>query len=132
MLDSPYYIDYILIKCSFHKDNFIMPRIKKPRFVSRYPTITAFVPRGMFQTGEITLSLEGLEAIRLSDFEHLDQETAAKMMEVSRQTYGRILSEARGIVSEALVTGKALIIEGGSYEMRGRHRKRRRRGGREF
>jgi predicted DNA-binding protein (UPF0251 family) len=132
LFDILYYIGYILIKCSFHKGNFIMPRIKKPRFVSIYPTITAFVPRGMFQTGEITLSLEGLEAIRLSDFEHLDQETAAKRMEVSRQTYGRILSEARGIVSEALVTGKALIIEGGSYEMRGRHRKRRRRGGREF
>ena len=132
MLDSTDYDNYILIKCSFHKGNFIMPRIKKPRFVSRYPTITAFVPRGMFQTGEITLSVEGLEAIRLSDFEHLDQETAAKRMEISRQTYGRILSEARGIVSEALVTGKALIIEGGSYEMRGRQRKRRRRGGREF
>ena len=109
-----------------------MPRIKKPRFVSRYPTITAFVPQGMFQTGEITLSVEGLEAIRLSDFEHLDQETAAKIMEVSRQTYGRILSEARGIVSESLVTGKALIIEGGAYEMRGKCRRRRRRGGRNF
>jgi predicted DNA-binding protein (UPF0251 family) len=132
MIDSLIYANYILIKCSLHKGNLIMPRIKKPRFVSRYPTITAFVPRGMFQTGEISLSVEGLEAIRLSDFEHLDQETAAKIMEVSRQTYGRILSEARGIVSEALVTGKALIIEGGSYEMRGRQRKRRRRGGREF
>jgi len=40
-----------------------MPRIKKPRFVSRYPTITAFVPRGMFQTGEITLSLEGRHTV---------------------------------------------------------------------
>jgi uncharacterized protein len=109
-----------------------MPRIKKPRFVSRYPTITAFVPQGMVQTGEVTLSVEGLEAIRLSDFEHLDQETAAKIMEVSRQTYGRILSEARGIVSEALVTGKALRIEGGAYEMRGRHRRCRRRGGGKF
>ncbi|MGD8449200.1 MAG: DUF134 domain-containing protein [Desulfobacterales bacterium] len=109
-----------------------MPRMKKPRFVSRYPTITAFVPRGMFQTGEVVLPVEGLEAIRLSDFEHLDQETAAKIMEVSRQTYGRILSEARGIISEALVTGKALIIEGGAYEMRGKQRKRRRRGGRKF
>lgn len=132
LIDILWYIIYMLIKCSFQKGNVTMPRIKKPRFVSRYPTITAFVPRGLFQTGEITLSVEGLEAIRLSDFEHLDQETAAKMMEVSRQTYGRILSEARGIVSEALVTGKALIIEGGSYEMRGRHRKRRRRSGREF
>ena len=132
MIDRLNYANYILIKCSFHKGNLIMPRIKKPRFVSRYPTITAFVPRGMFQTGEVILPLEGLEAIRLSDFEHLDQETAAKRMEVSRQTYGRILSEARGIISEALVTGKALIIEGGAYEMRGKHRKRHRRGGREF
>ena len=126
------YSNYILVKRSFHKGNFIMPRIKKPRFVSRYPTINAFVPRGMFQTGEITLSVEGLEAIRLSDFEHLDQETAAKIMEVSRQTYGRILSEARGIVSEALVTGKTLRIEGGAYEMRGKCRRRRRRGSRNF
>ena len=50
----------------------------------------AFVPVGIAQTGELTLSIEGMEAIRLSDFERLDQETAAKIMEVSRQTYGRI------------------------------------------
>jgi predicted DNA-binding protein (UPF0251 family) len=57
-------------------------------------------------TGEVFLSVEELEAIRLTDFEHLDQETAANMMEVSRQTYGRILSNARGIIGEAIVTGK--------------------------
>jgi len=51
-------------------------------------------------------------------------------MEVSRQTYGRILARARRIVSEALVTGKALRIEGGDYEFRGMGRRRRRRGGR--
>ena len=107
-----------------------MPRQKKPRFVSGYPSISAFVPRGITETGEITLSIEGLETIRLSDFEGLDQETAAGIMQVSRQTYGRILGEARHIVSEALVTGKALIVEGGTYEMRGRQRRCRRRGGR--
>lgn len=104
-----------------------MSRPKKPRFISGYPTITAFVPQGMPQTGEAVLSVEGLEAIRLSDFEQLDQDTAAQIMEVSRQTYGRILGEARKIVSEALVTAKALRIEGGTYEMREtrrRHRKR--------
>ena len=109
-----------------------MPRPKKPRFVSGYPTISAFVPQGMPQTGEVVLSVEGLEALRLSDFERLDQETAAQIMEVSRQTYGRILGEARAIVSEALVTGKALRIEGGTYEMRGARRRRRRRSRREF
>ena len=109
-----------------------MPRPKKPRFVSGYPTISAFIPQGMPQTGEVVLSLEGLEALRLSDFERLDQETAATIMEVSRQTYGRILGEARSIISEALVTGKALRIEGGTYAMRGEHRRRRRRGRRGF
>ena len=109
-----------------------MPRPKKPRFVSGYPTITAFVPQGMPQTGEVVLSVEELEALRLSDFERLDQETAAQIMAVSRQTYGRILGQARATVSEAVVTGKALRIEGGTYEMRGAHRRRRRRGRRGF
>ena len=109
-----------------------MPRPKKPRFVSGYPRISAFVPLGMSQTGQVFISLEGLEAIKLSDFERLDQETAARIMAVSRQTYGRILSEARSVVSEALVTGKALRIEGGTYEIRGRHGRCRRRGGRRF
>jgi predicted DNA-binding protein (UPF0251 family) len=109
-----------------------MPRPKKPRCVSGYPMITAFVPQGMPQTGEVVLSVEGLEALRLSDFDRLDQETAAQIMEVSRQTYGRILGEARATVSEALVIGKALRIEGGTFEMRGPHRHRRRRGRRGF
>ena len=105
-----------------------MPRPKKPRFVSGYPTITAFVPQGVPVTGELFLSVEELEAVRLSDFEHLDQESAANLMQVSRQTYGRILGRARSIVGEALVTGKALKVEGGHYEMRGG--RRRGRGGR--
>jgi predicted DNA-binding protein (UPF0251 family) len=81
-------------------------------------------------TGEVLLSLEELEAIRLSDFEHLYQEKAADMMGVSRHTYGRILASARSIVAEALVTGKSMNIQGGTYEFRGRGRRRRRRGGR--
>jgi uncharacterized protein len=107
-----------------------MPRPKKPRVVSSYPAIAAFVPQGMPITGELMLSIEELEAIRLSDFERLDQESAANLMQVSRQTYGRILSTARGIVGEALVTGKALKIAGGDYAMRGGGRRRRCRRGR--
>jgi len=102
-----------------------VPRPKKPRFVSGYPTLTAFVPEGVPVTGEVFLSVEGLEAVRLSDFEGLDQEAAANLMEVSRQTYGRILAHARSVISEALVTGKALRVEGGDYEFRGMRRRRR-------
>ena len=107
-----------------------MPRPKKPRFVSGYPTLTAFIPQGVPISGEVLLSVEELEAIRLSDFEGLDQEAAANLVEVSRQTYGRILAHARSIISEALVTGKALKIEGGNYEFRGMGRRHRRGGGR--
>jgi predicted DNA-binding protein (UPF0251 family) len=106
-----------------------MPRPKKTRFVSAYPAIAAFVPTGVTVTGEIFMSVEELESIRLSDFEHLDQETAANLMKVSRHTYGRILADARSILAEAVITGKSLKIEGGVYEFRGMGRRRHRRGG---
>lgn len=107
-----------------------MPRPKKPRFVSQYPFLNLFGPLQSDPTGEVQLSLEEMEAIRLSDFENLDQETAAGLMQVSRQTYGRILSQARRTVAEALVTGKLISIGGGTYQFRGpgSGRRRRRRG----
>jgi predicted DNA-binding protein (UPF0251 family) len=106
-----------------------MPRPKKTRFVSAYPAIAAFVPTGVTVSGEVFMSVEELESIRLSDFEHLDQETAANLMKVSRHTYGRILANARSILAEAVITGKSLKIEGGVYEFRGMGRRRHRRGG---
>ncbi len=103
-----------------------MTRPRKTRFVSGYPSASGFSPVGVNSTGEVMLTVEGFEALRLSDFEHLDQEPAARIMEVSRQTYGRILGQARSIVAEAFVTGKTVRIEGGIYEYRerGRHRRR--------
>ena len=104
-----------------------MPRPRKPRFVHSRPIVNGFLPNRVPPWGreEVVLPVEGLEAIRLSDFEGLDQESAALRMNVSRQTFGRILMEARRIVAEALVMGKVLRIEGGHFEMpprwRGRH-----------
>jgi len=111
-----------------------MPRPRIPRFVEGRPIADAFIPNRFPPWGEeeTVLPVEGLEAIRLSDFQGLDQEEAASMMNVSRQTFGRILGEARGVVAEALVMGKVLRIEGGHFEMPpfGRRRRRRGRGGR--
>jgi len=103
-----------------------LPRPRKPRFVSGFPTMSTFVPQGLPVTGEVSLTVEELEAIRLSDFEGLDQEAAAGMMGVSRHTFGRVLACARAVVAEALVTSKALRIEGGTFEIRGPQRRRRR------
>ena len=72
------------------------------------------------------MPVEGLEAIRLSDFQGLDQETAAAKMNISRQTFGRVLAEARAIVADALVMGKVLKIEGGHFDLPPRRRRRRR------
>ena len=112
-----------------------MPRPRKLRFVNSRPIVDAFLPNRLPPWGreEVVLSIEGLEAIRLNDFEGLDQETAAARMNVSRQTFGRILTEARRIVADALVMGKVLRSEGGHFEMPPMGRGRRRRGrGRPF
>ncbi len=112
-----------------------MPRPPKPRYVSARPLVDGFFPRRMPPWGreEIVLPVEGLEAIRLSDYQGLDQETAAERMNVSRQTYGRILTSARRVVAEALVMGKFLRIEGGHFHMPtgggGPRRRRRGKGG---
>ena len=106
-----------------------MPRPPKPRFVQTRPLVDAFLPDPLSPWGseEVVLSVKGLEAIRLNDFEGLDQERAARRMNVSRQTFGRILAEARRTVAEALVMGKVLRIGGGHFIMPPRGRRRRRR-----
>ena len=80
-----------------------------------------FKPRGIpaRELEEVVLPVEGLEALRLNDLEKLDQETAAGRMNISRQTFGRILAEARELVAEALVMGKMIRIQGGSYTLSG-------------
>ena len=108
-----------------------MPRPKISRLVSGYPLARRFVPDGVEPSGEVSLTVEEMEAVRLSDFEGLDQQTAAGLMGVSRQTYGRVLGRARHRVAQALVTGKALRVGGGTYEFRG-GRGRRWRGGRRW
>jgi len=108
-----------------------MPRPVKPRLVSEDLAASAFGPMEAPPTGEVSLPIEGMEALRLSDHEGMDQGAAALSMGVSRQTYGRILAEARGIVAHALVTVKVLRVEGGNYQLRrGRGRRLRRRGNR--
>ena len=107
-----------------------MPRPRKLRSVQGRPIVDAFIPSRVPPWGqeEVVLPVEGLEAIRLSDFEGLDQESAAIRMNISRQTFGRVLAESRAIVADALVMGKVLRIEGGDFEMPPRGRRRQRRG----
>jgi len=92
-----------------------VPRPPCCRRVSAAPGATLFKPAGVpaRELDEIVLALDEFEAIRLADLEGLYHEQAAVRMNVSRQTLGRILESARRKVAGALVTGKALRIEGG-------------------
>ena len=104
-----------------------MPRMKRARYVEGRPVVTAFIPEQHPPWGldDITLTIEGLEAIRLCDYEGFEQQAAAERMEISRPTLGRVLAEARAIVAEALVRGKRLRIEGGDYTFESKRRGRR-------
>lgn len=96
-----------------------MVRPRKCRRVGAAPDVTYFKPRGvpLSNLNEIHLSVDGYEALRLADHQGLKHEDAAAQMRVSRQTFGRTLSQARNIVARALVSGFALRILGGNYEL---------------
>lgn len=101
-----------------------MPRPRKPRFVLSEPGVRFFKPQGipLRELENVSLSVEELEAMRLIDCEELYQEAAAERMEISRQTFQRVLREGRKKTTDALVNGKALGIEGGNYIISGRER----------
>ena len=94
-----------------------MVRPKKNRKVAFNPDVSYFKPRGipLRSLEEVRLTVDELEAIRLSDGEGLSQEEAGRRMGVSRATFGRIIQNARQLVADALVKGKAIRIEGGKY-----------------
>ena len=97
-----------------------MPRPRKCRRVGFVPDNQMFYPH--LQNPEIiVLSVEEVEAIRLSDLEAMEQDACAESMQVSRGTFQRIINAARQKLADALVNGKAIRIEGGSYEVSGHH-----------
>ncbi|MGM0421131.1 MAG: DUF134 domain-containing protein [Bacillota bacterium] len=111
-----------------------MARPPKVRMIEQKPAVTYFKPPGipMKELEEVVVRYEEMEAIRLNDHEGLNQEEGAEKMEVSRPTFQRILISGRQKIAEALTLGKAIRIEGGTYEIapRGRGKKRKRRQGR--
>ena len=97
-----------------------MPRPVIDRRIRTIPSVTLFQPVGSChqnEAAEVVLSLDEFEAIRLADHDGLYQEAAALRMGVSRQTFGRIVENARKKVADALVNGKVLRVEGGNTVM---------------
>jgi predicted DNA-binding protein (UPF0251 family) len=97
-----------------------MSRPKCCRQIGVMPGKTCFQPEGATPSSfeVVLLTLDEYEAIRLADLEGLYQEQAASRMNISRQTFGRIVEAAHRKVADVLVNGKVLKIEGGSVSMK--------------
>ena len=98
-----------------------MSKPKKPRSVMYPPSAVYFKPQGipMVHLEQIVLGVDEYEAIRLVDLEGLDQKGAAGKMNISRPTCARILESAHRKIAEAITQGKAIRIEGGSFNLKG-------------
>ena len=96
-----------------------MVRPRKNRLVAFKPDVSYFKPRGipMIELNEVRLTVDEREAIRLADMLGFSHEEAGGRMGVSRATFGRIIQRARRIVADALISGKAIHIEGGNYQI---------------
>ena len=103
-----------------------MARPKRLRRLTFSPPAHSFLPTSEeeqpLQTDIVVLSMDEFEALRLADLECHTHEEAAKKMDISRATFGRIVESGRSKVAKALVFGYQLEISGGTFVFgRGRH-----------
>ena len=97
-----------------------MPRPENERIVHEPPLFCEFKPIGVpgKSLGQILLSLDEYEAIRLADYVGLSHEEAAEEMEISRSTFTRLIEKARKKIADFIIEGKILSIVGGSIHFR--------------
>ena len=96
-----------------------MPRPRLYRKVGLLPNVDYFKPAGirLRELSEVILTVDEFEAVRLKDLQEMDQEQAAKKMNISQPTFHRLVLSARKKIADAIVNGKAIRIQGGTYKM---------------
>jgi predicted DNA-binding protein (UPF0251 family) len=90
-----------------------IPRGRNPRRVQCEPSQYYFKPRGVPLVDipeEIEITIEELEAIRLTDLEKMKQQEAAEKMKISQSTISRHLEAAHHKIARALLHGFAIRI----------------------
>lgn len=94
-----------------------MPRPQRCRRICREPVYSQFTPAGPYEGGEVRLSLDEYEVIRLVDLEGRTHEQCAAQMDIARSTVTEIYESARRKLADCIVNGGRLIISGGSYRL---------------
>lgn len=93
-------------------------RKKKVRYIQEMPPVVQFSPRGKAgRPDDVELRVDHFEALKIADFLGYDQLEGATVMGLSRPSFGRILREARKIVADAIVNGKAIRIRVGDVQV---------------
>lgn len=89
-----------------------MTRPRVPRCLCFNPRVYYFKPRGvpMRNLEEVVLEADELEALKLHDFDGLEQVEAAGKMKISQSTFARVSDSAYKKLAEAIVEGKAIRI----------------------
>jgi predicted DNA-binding protein (UPF0251 family) len=90
----------------------------RKRRVSEPPQFSRFKPAGVpsRKLKSVILSVDEYEAIRLTDYLHLEHLAASEKMAISRPTFTRLIETARHKLAQALIDGKELIITGGNID----------------
>lgn len=100
-----------------------MPRPRILRNVHALPKCKTFGPLNYDDDVNIVMmTIEEYETIRLIDDLGLNQSECADELGVGRTTAQRIYNNARKKISECLVHGNILQIEGGNYQIKGQGR----------
>ncbi len=94
-----------------------MPRPVKGRKVCRLPRECRFRPAdcGEAARGEVVMTVDEYEAVRLIDYQGFTQEECGRYMRISRTTVQEIYRSARRKLAETLVESRPLTISGGCY-----------------
>lgn len=89
------------------------PRPPKARCLSCPRPVRVFKPagRGGCRREWLHLAPDEFEAFILADWHGLSQEEAGERMGVSRGTVQRLLGSARSKVAQALLQGRALVLD---------------------
>lgn len=97
-----------------------MARPRKMRLVCKLPDNGMYGPvrgRQAEELEKIDMTVVEYEVIRLMDYEGLQQQACADMMNVARSTVQRIYESARKKLAQSIVEGKAIKIEGGNFKL---------------
>jgi len=79
--------------------------------IEALPEIEELVPKPLGSEEKVILTIAEYEAMRLVDFEGLNQDKAGELMNISRGTIWRLLKSGRIKLLTTLLEGKRLVVE---------------------